>query len=159
MTFAILAIWFALALLLNVVGTFEARADQVPIAFGLSIVGPPILFSALYQYSNGLRSWVLALDLKLLCRPPAVLCRQHRPGRGGADLPVTRRRALLSRKLLPLCLRQCPFIRSKMLAGRFVPAESLGIIPARSRERGAQILIVCEVLQSVYESVGVITRQ
>ncbi len=66
MTFAILAIWFALALLLNVVGTFEARADQVPMAFGLSVVGPPILFGLLYQYSDGFRSSVLALDLKLL---------------------------------------------------------------------------------------------
>ncbi len=32
MAFAILATWFALALLLNIVGTFEARADQAPIA-------------------------------------------------------------------------------------------------------------------------------
>ncbi len=66
MTFAILAVWFALALLLNIVGIFEARADQAPIAFGLSVVGPPILFGVLYQYSDGFRSSVLALDLKLL---------------------------------------------------------------------------------------------
>lgn len=66
MTFAILAIWFALVLLLNIVGTFEARADQVPIAFGLSIVGPPILFGVLYKFLDGFRSSVLALDLKLL---------------------------------------------------------------------------------------------
>ena len=66
MTFAIIAIWFVLALLLNIAGVFEARADQAPIALGLSVVGPPILFGALYLYSNGFRSLVLALDLKLL---------------------------------------------------------------------------------------------
>ena len=66
MTFAILAIWFVLVLLLNIAGIFEARADQVPIAFGLSVVGPPILFGMLYLYSNRFRSLVLALDLKLL---------------------------------------------------------------------------------------------
>ncbi|HAT36293.1 MAG TPA: hypothetical protein DCS82_11290 [Rhodospirillaceae bacterium] len=62
----ILGLWFLLSLSLNFLGVFEARADAPPIAFGLSVIGPPILFGILYARWTAFRESALALDLKFL---------------------------------------------------------------------------------------------
>ena len=66
MALALLALWFALSLILNLTGVFEARADALPLAFGLAVAGPPIIFGLLIWQWEHFRRFVLSFDLKLL---------------------------------------------------------------------------------------------
>ncbi|MEE9598108.1 MAG: hypothetical protein V3V96_15160, partial [Acidiferrobacterales bacterium] len=66
MVFVILGLWFVLLLALNFMGIFEARAGVPPLAFGLSVIGPPIVFAILYLDWTEFRRSVLSFDLKLL---------------------------------------------------------------------------------------------
>ncbi len=66
MVIVILGLWFVLLLALNFMGVFEARAGVPPLAFGLSVIGPPIVFAILYLVWTEFRRSVLSFDLKLL---------------------------------------------------------------------------------------------
>ncbi len=66
MVIVILGLWFVLLLALNFMGVFEARAGVPPLAFGLSVIGPPIVFAIWYLVWTEFRRSVLSFDLKLL---------------------------------------------------------------------------------------------
>ena len=61
-----MAAWAALSVLLNISGVFAPDPDQPPLAFLLSIIGPPILFAIAYASSSTVRKLSLSLDLRLL---------------------------------------------------------------------------------------------
>ena len=62
----VLFVWFCLSLSLNLAGIFKADPSRLPIAFGLSVVAPPLVFLILYLLSQRVRSVSLGLDLRLL---------------------------------------------------------------------------------------------
>ena len=66
MVLLILGLWFVLSLALNFMGVFEARPGVPPLAFGLSVIGPPIVFAILYLVWTEFRRSILSLDLILL---------------------------------------------------------------------------------------------
>jgi hypothetical protein len=66
MVLVILGLWFVLSLALNFMGVFEARAGVPPLAFGLSVIGPPIVFAILYLVWTDFRRSILSLDLMLI---------------------------------------------------------------------------------------------
>jgi hypothetical protein len=65
-TFAIVVGWLLLALLANLTGVFLTGPTEPPVALLVAIVGPPAAFLVAYAASSTFRTYVLALDLRLL---------------------------------------------------------------------------------------------
>jgi hypothetical protein len=62
----VLFIWAAVSAVLSQEGFFTNSPDQPPIMLLLGVLVPPILFGLAYLGSDGFRSYVLGLDLRLL---------------------------------------------------------------------------------------------
>jgi hypothetical protein len=62
----VVAAWAVLAFVLNILGVFAPRPDRPPLAFLLSVSGPPIIFAIAYTASTNVRNLALSLDLRLL---------------------------------------------------------------------------------------------
>ena len=58
--------WFLLSLFLNYQGIFKSNPDEAPLAFLLSVIGPPIIFGLLYVLSSEFRQLILKVDIKLI---------------------------------------------------------------------------------------------
>jgi hypothetical protein len=65
-TAAVLALWFAVALVVGAAGLFRADPSQPPLVILIAIAGPPIVFALAYRGSIAFREFVLSLDLRLL---------------------------------------------------------------------------------------------
>ncbi len=65
-TAAVLALWFAAALVVGAAGLFRADPSQPPLVLLIAIAGPPIVFALAYRGSAAFREFVLSLDLRLL---------------------------------------------------------------------------------------------
>ena len=63
---AVLALWFALAVLAGYAGLLEAAPGAPPVPVMLAIVPPILAFLALFRASTPFRRFVLSLDLRLL---------------------------------------------------------------------------------------------
>ena len=62
----VLVLWAAISTTLGGGGTFETVPGQLPIALLLSLVLPIVVFAIAYARSDGLRRYVLGLDLRWL---------------------------------------------------------------------------------------------
>jgi hypothetical protein len=62
----ILALWAVAMVVLGGRGTFETTPDQAPLALLLSVILPAAIFGIAYMMSDGVRRYVLGLDLRLL---------------------------------------------------------------------------------------------
>lgn len=62
----VLGAWFALVLSLGASGAFVARPGTPPIAIGLGVGAPLLLFFAWLRLSQSFRDFVLSLDLRLI---------------------------------------------------------------------------------------------
>jgi hypothetical protein len=62
----VLILWGAVMAVLGGRGTFETTPDQPPLALLLSVLLPVVVFGIAYVTSDGVRRYVLGLDLRLL---------------------------------------------------------------------------------------------
>lgn len=62
----VVAAWGVISLVLNIFGVFAPHPDKPPLAFLISVIGPPILFAFAYSLSTKVRTLSLSLDLRLL---------------------------------------------------------------------------------------------
>ena len=62
----VVALWAMTSLVLNIFGLFAPHPDKPPLAFLISVIGPPILFVFAYSLSEKVRTLSLSLDLRLL---------------------------------------------------------------------------------------------
>ena len=61
-----LTVWFLLVISLGALGAFVARPGTPPIAFGIAVGAPLLLFFAWLRLSPAFRDFLLALDLRLI---------------------------------------------------------------------------------------------
>jgi hypothetical protein len=62
----VIALWAGVMVVLSGRGTFETTPDQAPLAVLLSVLLPAVIFGIAYMMSDGVRRYVLGLDLRLL---------------------------------------------------------------------------------------------
>lgn len=62
----VLILWGAAMAVLGGRGVFETTPDQAPLALLLSVLLPVVIFGVAYMMSDGVREYVLGLDLRLL---------------------------------------------------------------------------------------------
>jgi hypothetical protein len=62
----VLGIWFTLVLALGSAGAFVARAGTPPIAIGIGVAAPLLVFFSWLRLSASFRHFVLTLDLRLI---------------------------------------------------------------------------------------------
>ncbi len=63
---SIVLTWFILSLGLNVLGVFTVDPNTLPLAFLLSVIGPPVLFALAYASSEKVQRLSMQLDLQLI---------------------------------------------------------------------------------------------
>ena len=62
----VLAAWLVTALAAGAAGAFEAAPSRPPLALLVAVVGPPLIFAAVYRASRRFQDFVLRIDLRLL---------------------------------------------------------------------------------------------
>lgn len=62
----VLALWFAAALGLGLIGIFESGPSRPPLPLLAAVVGPPAVFAIAYRTSPGVRAFALGIDLRVL---------------------------------------------------------------------------------------------
>ncbi|MGH9745334.1 MAG: hypothetical protein ACRD59_04405 [Candidatus Acidiferrales bacterium] len=62
----IIGAWFAIAMTASAAHVFKATGDAPPIALGLSVAVPLVIYWIWYRASAGFRSFVLSLDVRAL---------------------------------------------------------------------------------------------
>jgi len=118
-TGAILALWFAVAVIGNLTGIIWPAPDRAPIGLLFAIVVPPLLFCGAYRFVPAVRQFVLTLDLRLLT---AIQCWRV----VGATFIV-----LHAHRLLP-GLFAYPAGYGDLLTGLFAPFALLALIRQRT---------------------------
>lgn len=63
---AVLSVWFVLVVSLGVAGAFVGRPGNPPIAMGIGVGAPLLLFFAGLRLSHSFREFILSLDLRLI---------------------------------------------------------------------------------------------
>jgi hypothetical protein len=62
----VLGVWLVLVIVLGADGAFVAPPKMPPLAFGVAVVGPVVLFFAWLWLSKSFREFVVSLDLRLI---------------------------------------------------------------------------------------------